>query len=418
MGNDAHLKSIVAIPKLINNAIFIEEYSNEKASDKFDTYKYYVCGLKVGDVDYTVKMTIGVKQGKKYYDHALTEIEKGKLLDQINDQAVRMGFTTVGDAPLQPYASSIGKDSKLLSILKTNASKIVDENGEPMVVYHQTSSTIYKNVETGELWNDLDWQEKQEWEEREDFDDYWQEGDFYTFDNSNHGRRSIEMPAYFFSTTYDEYHEYGDRTIEAFLNIRNPKINPQIKDAGATNTAGEDAMNKLIEQRYDDFIREEDGEIYEINAFNSNQIKSTTENSGEFNEENDDIRYRYEELEKVNQRFNEELDKQIKGELPKGHVYQIGMPNDILLDAGIPQLPIELVASRLSDKSMQETHPFDLNEMVDLPYAIQKPLAIFRSATHIGSNVILTSLKHGKRNYVVAIETNKRAGKNYVNKYS
>lgn len=117
----------------------------------------------------------------------------------------------------------------------------------------------------------------------------------------------------------------------------------------------------------------------------------------------------------VNERFNEELDKQVKGELPKGHVYQMGMPSDILLDAGIPQLPIELVASRLSDKSMQETHPFDLNEMVDLPYAIQKPLAIFRSATHIGSNVILKSLKHGKRNYVVAIETNKRAGKNYVN---
>lgn len=274
MGNDAHLKSIVAIPKLINNAIFIEEYSNEKASDKFDTYKYYVCGLKVGDVDYTVKMTIGVKQGKKYYDHALTEIEKGKLLDQINDQAVRMGFTTVGDAPLQPYASSIGKDSKLLSILQTNASKVVDENGEPMVVYHQTNSTIYKNVETGELWDDLDWQEQQEWGEREDFDDYWQEGDFYTFDNSNHGRRSIEMPAYFFSPTYDEYHEYGDRTIEAFLNIRNPKINPQIKDAGVTNTAGEDAMNKLIEQGYDGFIREEDGEIYEINAFNSNQERN------------------------------------------------------------------------------------------------------------------------------------------------
>ena len=138
--------------------------------------------------------------------------------------------------------------------------------------------------------------------------------------------------------------------------------------------------------------------------------------SNVFKVDNDAVRFRNdEELEKVNQRFNEELDKQIKGELPKGHVYQIGMPNDILLDAGIPQLPIELVASRLSDKSMQETHPFDLNEMVDLPYAIQKPLAIFRSATHIGSNVILTSLKHGKRNYVVAIETNKRAGKNYVN---
>lgn len=138
--------------------------------------------------------------------------------------------------------------------------------------------------------------------------------------------------------------------------------------------------------------------------------------SQRFNDQVEDERFRNdEELEKVNQRFNEELDKQVKGELPKGHVYQMGMPSDILLDAGIPQLPIELVASRLSDKSMQETHPFDLNEMVDLPYAIQKPLAIFRSATHIGSNVILTSLKHGKRNYVVVIETNKRARKNYVN---
>lgn len=165
------------------------------------------------------------------------------------------------------------------------------------------------------------------------------------------------------------------------------------------------------------------GEVYKNTPNNRKMFEVTYDDKGNiiplskrFNDQVEDERFRNdEELEKVNQRFNEELDKQIKGELPKGHVYQIGMPNDILLDAGIPQLPIELVASRLSDKSMQETHPFDLNEMVDLPYAIQNPLAIFRSATHIGSNVILTSLKHGKRNYVVAIETNKRAGKNYVN---
>lgn len=68
------------------------------------------------------------------------------------------------------------------------------------------------------------------------------------------------------------------------------------------------------------------------------------------------------------------------------------MPSRILHSAGIPNLPIELVASRLSDKSMQENHPFDLSEVVDLPNAIQRPLAVFRSATHVGSNVILTNL--------------------------
>ena len=135
-------------------------------------------------------------------------------------------------------------------------------------------------------------------------------------------------------------------------------------------------------------------------------------------EDDEDVLYRgesSEDIEDVNDKFNEELRKQINGTLPRGHVYQLGMPSAILQSADIPNLPIELVASRLSDKSMQENHPFELEEVVDLPRAIQQPLAIFRSATHVGSNVILTNIKHDHRNYVVAIETNKRLGKIQVN---
>ena len=120
-------------------------------------------------------------------------------------------------------------------------------------------------------------------------------------------------------------------------------------------------------------------------------------------------------FDEVNERFNDALQQQIDGTLPKGYVYDLGMPSSILLSTGIPNLPIELVAIRLSDKSMQENHPFDLNEVKDLPNAIQNPFAVFRSATHIGSNVILTNLKHGGRNYVVAIETNRKAGRIFVN---
>ena len=135
-------------------------------------------------------------------------------------------------------------------------------------------------------------------------------------------------------------------------------------------------------------------------------------------EDDEDVLYREENSEdigEVNDKFNEELRKQIDGTLPRGHVYQLGMPSAILQSADIPNLPIELVASRLSDKSMQENHPFELEEVLDLPRAIQQPLAIFRSATHVGSNVILTNIKHGHKNYVVAIETNKRLGKIQVN---
>ena len=112
IGNVAHLKSMIAIPELIENSIFIAETPNEKGNEKYDSYRYYVCGLKIDGDDYTAKVIIGVKQGKKYYDHSLTEIEKGNLIEIAN------GFTTTGDAPIPSYADV--KDSKLVSILQVN----------------------------------------------------------------------------------------------------------------------------------------------------------------------------------------------------------------------------------------------------------------------------------------------------------
>lgn len=112
MGNNAHLKSIVAIPQLLENAIFIEETPNEKSNGKYDSYRYYVVGLKIGNEDYTARITIGVKNGEYYYDHYLTEIEKGNLIEIAN------GFIPTGDAPVPSYTKS--KDTRLISLPQTN----------------------------------------------------------------------------------------------------------------------------------------------------------------------------------------------------------------------------------------------------------------------------------------------------------
>lgn len=56
-------------------------------------------------------------------------------------------------------------------------------------------------------------------------------------------------------------------------------------------------------------------------------------------------------LRAVNARFNAELSRQIAGTLPVGHIYQFGYPSNILLGAGLPNLPIEMAASRLLHKS-------------------------------------------------------------------
>ena len=121
------------------------------------------------------------------------------------------------------------------------------------------------------------------------------------------------------------------------------------------------------------------------------------------------------DLEEMNARFNEELQQQIDGTLPQGHIYQLGMASAVLQSAGLPNLPIELSASRLKDKSKQEEHPFELSEMRGLVDSVQNPLAVFRSATHIGSFVVLTEIEHQGKNFVVAIQANRRQGRIEIN---
>ena len=49
---------------------------------------------------------------------------------------------------------------------------------------------------------------------------------------------------------------------------------------------------------------------------------------------------RNQNIEEVNNNFNNDLDRQIAGTLPKGHIHQLGTPGDILLSTGVPDLPI------------------------------------------------------------------------------
>ena len=83
------------------------------------------------------KIAVDTK-GNRYYDHNLTAIEKGKLIDIANNEqsAVASGFGTTPDT--KSTTNSQRKCRELLSILQTNASKIVDANGEPVPVYHGT----------------------------------------------------------------------------------------------------------------------------------------------------------------------------------------------------------------------------------------------------------------------------------------
>jgi hypothetical protein len=229
MSDQAHLKSIAAIPTLIDNAVFIEERNNEKSNDKFDSYRYYVVGLKIGSVDYTAKLTVGVKQGKRYYDHALTQIEKGSLIETANS------FTTTGDAPNPSYAEV--KDTKLISILQTNSSKIVDENGEPRIMYHGTTARFT--------------------EFKEDV---------------------LEIPVGFWFASDKKVAQGHGRVKSVFINSKQPTDDYEQRD------------NYYVGNGFDGLIYNY-GSGFNVNVMNPNQIKSATKNTGEFNPDNADIRF-------------------------------------------------------------------------------------------------------------------------------
>jgi len=119
--------------------------------------------------------------------------------------------------------------------------------------------------------------------------------------------------------------------------------------------------------------------------------------------------------EAINEYFNEELERQVAGTLPKDHVYRLGNPREVLQKAGIPDLPIEMNAATLAkkaDPNYKNSHPFELSEIKGLPNAIQDPIMIFDSKTRKDSKVILTELKSKGVNFVVAMEMNHKVGSN------
>lgn len=109
--NVEQLQSIAAIPKIIENAIFVTSQENTDSKVNAESFDYYVCGLRIGDVDYTVRAVfVKPKDGDRYYDHKLTRIEKGKLIDSLFGTTPGFNQTT--------SLVSGSEDKKLISILQ------------------------------------------------------------------------------------------------------------------------------------------------------------------------------------------------------------------------------------------------------------------------------------------------------------
>lgn len=137
----------------------------------------------------------------------------------------------------------------------SEASKVVDENGEPLIVYHHRKTEL----------------------------------------NDFNKRTDNIFPGIYFSLK--PFTWFGNYQIAAFLNIKNPaNISSEI-----TTDMDIDTEKYYQKEGYDGAIgiftdldeteKHLEGKIAEIVAFNPNQIKSATDNVGSFSTTNDDIRF-------------------------------------------------------------------------------------------------------------------------------
>jgi hypothetical protein len=111
-------------------------------------------------------------------------------------------------------------------------------------------------------------------------------------------------------------------------------------------------------------------------------------------------------LETINARFNEELQQQISGTLPIGHVYKLGNPLAILQSIGIPDFPIEMTSSKLDEKSQKRGHEFDLSDAANLPQAIQNPIAVFSYGDKSKAVNVITEIEKNGKKFLVGISIN------------
>lgn len=155
------------------------------------------------------------------------------------------------------------------------------------------------------------------------------------------------------------------------------------------------------------------GEVYKNTPNNRKMFEVTYDDKGNiiplserFNEDNDDIRYRYEELEEVNQRFNKELDNLTEANADKV-ILLLGKPSDILLSSGIENKPMKLYGNKIIKK--MKKHGFALDELRDLPKAVADPIAVFDNYQRDGNRSILTELRTQQGNFLVSVNIGKDA---------
>ncbi len=267
-----HNEAVVHIKKLFENAHLLVERGDRDGNPDILAIRRFAAPVRVnGEIAFAwITTKEAVERGNRVYSLEMVELKKLAPKLEEDSKENRLLATSIkkpsgilapkasveGTQAESPRSASLG--SRIANFISrvngANVSKVVDENGEPKVVYHGTDA------------------------------------DFTVFDPTK-SRANMDIQGSFFSPWEIDSSGYGGNVLACFLNIRNPANETQGYKALSTfkgqNGAGIKARELLKEQGFDGVNNESEEYI----AFSPNQIKSATDNTGAFDAQNADIRY-------------------------------------------------------------------------------------------------------------------------------
>lgn len=246
-----------ALPEMLQKAVYVSYEPNTK-SDKERRgilgYEMYAVALEIEGVRYPARIKVDLMspdiRGSGYYYHQVDEIELG-------EPVVIPGDLAESSAVLHDSPNPVYRLGQLIGEIKPQASKVLDENGEPLVVYHGAD------------------------EKRTTFDARY--GSYFAADK---GR------AKGYAEARTGWTGEGELT-EAFLNIRNPQMFDADNDADfIAFTDQRDPSEAIAEKGYDGQILDFPGSLADNDyRVNSPEQAKSVDNSGAFSADASDIRF-------------------------------------------------------------------------------------------------------------------------------
>ena len=278
------------LEEVLRKAVFFdfEENDGQAKHSALKGQDIYYSAIKVGEKFYSVRIKLDVNKSSlktSYKDHKLTEI-------QIEPVTYPAGINN--DVPAQS-GSSVFTISQLSGAVKPTMSQVLDENGEPLVVYHGSNHwfTVFNEGETNKTNVNTP------------------AGTIFTNDNKEiassfenyYGGKIKDVILDKDSPLHRKYDwgVYRDGGVYSlFMNLRNPKIMDY--DGKRWNQEGmsiNEEVAKAKQEGYDGFIAKNIIDVgftdttppasNDYIAFNNTDVKSATDNNGNFDAKNPNI---------------------------------------------------------------------------------------------------------------------------------